>query len=121
MSKHAQMSARPLTFTFKIFSKPGGQFQWIKAPSSWRNPPFLSMYNPCPTRPVGSPLHPGFGRRRIRASTRRGSRRIYRHADRRVVVAYHALNHTFPIGTLGAMIADAGWRDDDLLRFGLIE
>jgi hypothetical protein len=37
------------------------------------------------------------------------------------VVAYHALNDTFPIGTLRAMIADAGWRDDDLLRFGLIE
>jgi predicted RNase H-like HicB family nuclease len=35
----------------------------------WRNLPFLSMHDACPTRPVGSPLHPGFGRRRIRAST----------------------------------------------------
>jgi predicted RNA binding protein YcfA (HicA-like mRNA interferase family) len=52
----------------------------------------------------------------------RGSHRIYRHADgRRVVVAYHALNDTFPIGTLRAMIADAGWQDDELLRLGLIE
>jgi len=34
---------------------------------------------------------------------------------------YHALNDTFPIGTLRAMIADAGWQDNDLLRFGLIE
>jgi predicted RNA binding protein YcfA (HicA-like mRNA interferase family) len=51
-----------------------------------------------------------------------GSHRIYRHADgRRVVVAYHALNDTFPIGTLRAMIADADWRDEDLLRLGLIE
>jgi hypothetical protein len=37
------------------------------------------------------------------------------------VVAYHALNDTFPIGTLRAMIADAGWQDSDLLRFGLIQ
>jgi predicted RNA binding protein YcfA (HicA-like mRNA interferase family) len=51
-----------------------------------------------------------------------GSHRIYRHADgRRVVVAYHALNDTFPIGTLRAMIADAGWQDDDLRRLGLME
>jgi predicted RNA binding protein YcfA (HicA-like mRNA interferase family) len=38
----------------------------------------------------------GFALQRVR-----GSHRIYRHADgRRVVVAYHALNETFPIGTL---------------------
>ena len=38
----------------------------------------------------------GFALQRVR-----GSHRIYRHADeRRVVVAYHALNDTFPIGTL---------------------
>ena len=59
----------------------------------------------------------GFALQRVR-----GSHRIYRHADgRRVVVAYHALNDTFPIGTLRAMITDAGWRDDDLLRLGLME
>ena len=52
----------------------------------------------------------------------RGSHRIYRHADgRRIVVAYHQLGDTFPVGTLRAMIADAGWQDDDLRRLGLIE
>lgn len=52
----------------------------------------------------------------------RGSHRIYRHGDgRRVVVAYHSLNDTFPIGTLRAMIDDAGWQDDDLRRLGLVE
>ena len=52
----------------------------------------------------------------------RGSHRIYRHADgRRVVVAYHALNDTFPIGTLRAMIEDAGWLEDDLRRVGVLE
>ena len=51
----------------------------------------------------------------------RGSHRIYRHPDgRRVVVAYHHLGDTFPIGTLRAMIADAEWADDDLRRLGLI-
>lgn len=52
----------------------------------------------------------------------RGSHRINRHAGgRRVVVAYHALSDTFPIGTLRAVIADAGWQDDDLRRLGLLE
>jgi len=37
-----------------------------------------------------------------------------------VVVAYHHLGDTFPIGTLRAMIADAGWDEDDLRRLGLI-
>jgi predicted RNA binding protein YcfA (HicA-like mRNA interferase family) len=51
----------------------------------------------------------------------RGSHRIYRHADgRRVVVAYHSLSDTFPIGTLRAMIEDAGWQDEDLRRLGLL-
>jgi predicted RNA binding protein YcfA (HicA-like mRNA interferase family) len=59
----------------------------------------------------------GFSLRRVR-----GSHRIYRHADgRRIVVAYHALNDSFPIGTLRAMIADAGWRDEDLQRLGLVQ
>lgn len=53
--------------------------------------------------------------------TSRGSHRIYRHPDgRRVVVAYHHVSDTFPIGTLRAMIADAGWYDDDLRRLGII-
>src|SRR5260370_41705894 len=123
MRKHSQISARPLTFTFKIFSKPGKQFQWIKAPSSsggtcrscqcmTRVPRGLSA-----RRFIRALEGDGFALQRVR-----GSHRIYRHADgRRVVVAYHALNDTFPIGTLRAMIADAGWQDDDLLRLGLIE
>jgi predicted RNA binding protein YcfA (HicA-like mRNA interferase family) len=53
--------------------------------------------------------------------TPRGSHRIYGHSDgRRVVVAYHHLSDTFPIGTLRAMITDAGWDQDDLRRLGLI-
>jgi hypothetical protein len=40
---------------------------------------------------------------------------------RRVVVAYHALGDTFPIGTLRGMIADAGWKDEDLRRLELVE
>lgn len=53
--------------------------------------------------------------------TSRGSHRIYRHPDgRRVVVAYHHLSDTFPIGTLRAMIADAEWEDDDRRRLRLI-
>ena len=52
----------------------------------------------------------------------RGSHRIYKHDDgRRVVVAYHALSDSFPIGTLRAMIADAGWQDEDLQRLKLTE
>jgi len=52
----------------------------------------------------------------------RGSHRIFRHPDgRRVVVAYHGLGDSFPIGTLRAMIADAGWQDEDLQRLGLLK
>jgi predicted RNA binding protein YcfA (HicA-like mRNA interferase family) len=59
----------------------------------------------------------GFALQRVR-----GSHRIYRHTDgRRVVVAYHGLGDTFPIGTLRAMIADAGWQDEDLRRVGLLK
>lgn len=47
----------------------------------------------------------------------RGSHRIYRHPDgRRVIVAFHALSDTFPIGTLKSMVADVGWTDADLRR-----
>ena len=38
-----------------------------------------------------------------------------------MIVAYHALGDTFPIGTLRAMLADAGWDDDDLGRLGLVK
>jgi len=59
----------------------------------------------------------GFELRRVR-----GSHRIYGHADgRRVVVAYHGLSDTFPIGTLRGMIADVGWMDEDLQRLELVE
>jgi predicted RNA binding protein YcfA (HicA-like mRNA interferase family) len=52
----------------------------------------------------------------------RGSHRVYRRGDgRRVVVAYHALSDTFPIGTLRSMVEDAGWKDDDLERLRLLE
>jgi len=79
------------------------------------------MFDACPTRPsarrfIRALEGDGFALQRVR-----GSHGIYRHADGRgVVVAYHALDDTFPIGTR-AMIADAGWRDGDLLRFELIE
>lgn len=57
----------------------------------------------------------GFGLTRTR-----GSHHIYRHPDgRRVVVAYHRLGDTFPTGTLKAMIADAGWAEEDLHHLGL--
>ena len=50
----------------------------------------------------------------------RGSHRIYAHPDgRRVVLAYHRLNDTFPLGTLKAMISDAGWNEHDLHRLNL--
>jgi len=58
----------------------------------------------------------GFSLRRVQ-----GSHRIYRHPDgRRVVVAYHSLSDTFPVGTLKAMIADAGWVEEDLRRLGFL-
>ena len=48
----------------------------------------------------------------------RGSHRIYRHPDgRRVVVAYHHLSDSFPIGTLRAMIADTGWTDEQVSSY----
>jgi predicted RNA binding protein YcfA (HicA-like mRNA interferase family) len=51
----------------------------------------------------------------------RGSHRIYRDAHgRRVVIAYHRLSDSFPVGTLKAMIGDAGWTDADLGRLDLL-
>ncbi len=56
----------------------------------------------------------------FRVMRTRGSHHIYRHKDgRRVVVAYHCLSDTFPIGTLKAMIADIAWSEADLLRLRL--
>ena len=52
----------------------------------------------------------------------RGSHRIYRHPKgRRVVVAYHALSDTFPIGTLKGMLEDVGWTEEDLRRLDLLK
>jgi predicted RNA binding protein YcfA (HicA-like mRNA interferase family) len=57
----------------------------------------------------------------FRLTRTRGSHHIYRHADgRRVIVAYHRLGNTFPIGTLKAMIDDIGWSEADLRRLGLL-
>jgi predicted RNA binding protein YcfA (HicA-like mRNA interferase family) len=63
-----------------------------------------------------SALHDGFVLKRTRASYH-----IYDRPDgRRVVVAYHRLNDTFPIETLKAMITDAGWDEADLRRLDLM-
>jgi predicted RNA binding protein YcfA (HicA-like mRNA interferase family) len=52
----------------------------------------------------------------------RGSHHIYRHPDgRRIVVAYHALNDTFALGTLKGMIVDIGWNEQDLYRLNLLK
>lgn len=60
-------------------------------------------------------LTDGFTLRRTR-----GSHRIYRHEDgRRVIVAYHRLGDSIPVGTLQAILADAGWSEHDLVRLGL--
>jgi len=61
MRKRSQISTRPLTSTFKTFFKQGRQYRWTKAPSNWRNLPFLSTYDARATRAVGSPFHSGFG------------------------------------------------------------
>ncbi len=37
-----------------------------------------------------------------------------------MVVAYHRIGDTFPVGTLKAMIADIAWTDADLHRLGLL-
>jgi mRNA interferase HicA len=58
----------------------------------------------------------------FRLTRTRGSHRLYRHDDgRRVTVAYHSLSDTFPIGTLRAMIEDAGLTENDLRRLGLLK
>jgi predicted RNA binding protein YcfA (HicA-like mRNA interferase family) len=56
----------------------------------------------------------------FRLTRTRGSHHMYRHPDgRRVVVAYHRVSDSFPVGTLKAMIADIGWSEEDLRRLGL--
>ena len=52
----------------------------------------------------------------------RGSHRIYRHPDgRRIIIAYHHLSDTFPIGTLTAIINGAEWTEEDFRRLGLLK
>ena len=49
-----------------------------------------------------------------------GSHHVYKHQDgRRVVVAYHHLGETIPLGTLASIIEDAEWSDEDLIRLRL--
>jgi predicted RNA binding protein YcfA (HicA-like mRNA interferase family) len=51
----------------------------------------------------------------------RGSHRIFRNSKgRRVLVAYHHLSDTFPVGTLYGMVKDAGWTDEEIKRLGLL-
>ncbi len=58
----------------------------------------------------------GFAYRR-----RKGSQRVYRHADgRRVVVHYHRGSDTLPLGTLRQILEATHWTEDDLRRLGLL-
>ncbi|MEW6236181.1 MAG: type II toxin-antitoxin system HicA family toxin [Candidatus Omnitrophota bacterium] len=51
----------------------------------------------------------------------RGSHRRYRHPSGHcVTVSYHNPGELFPIGTLKGMIYDAGWKEEDLERLGLL-
>ena len=57
----------------------------------------------------------------FRQSKKRGGHLIFRHLDgRRVILSYHVSGDTFPPKTLKAMIKDAGWTEEDLVRLGLI-
>jgi predicted RNA binding protein YcfA (HicA-like mRNA interferase family) len=54
-------------------------------------------------------------------TTRRKGTLLYRHSDgRRVEVHFHSSGQTFPMGTLRAMLEDAGWAVEDLKRLGLV-
>ena len=51
----------------------------------------------------------------------KGSHHFFSHPDGRiVVVAYHRLSDTFPVGTLKGMLADTNWQEHDLQRLGLL-
>ena len=57
----------------------------------------------------------------FRQTGKSGGHLIFRHPDgRRVVLSYHKSGDTFPPKTLKSMIRDAGWREDDLERLGLV-
>lgn len=52
---------------------------------------------------------------------RKGSQRVYRHADgRRVVVHYHRGSDTLPPGTLRQILDATRWTEGDLRRLGLL-
>jgi len=52
---------------------------------------------------------------------RSGATFVFLHPDgRRVVVHYHRSGQTFPLGTLRAMLQNAGWTPEDLKRLKLI-
>jgi len=52
---------------------------------------------------------------------RKGSQRVYRHADgRRVVIHFHHTRDTLPPGTLQSFLTGAQWIEADLKRLGLI-
>jgi predicted RNA binding protein YcfA (HicA-like mRNA interferase family) len=49
-----------------------------------------------------------------------GSHRVFKHKDgRRIVIAYHHLGETIPIGTLKAIIDSTEWCEKDLIRLKL--
>ena len=59
----------------------------------------------------------GFGYRK-----RKGSQRVYRHADgRRVVLHYHHSKDTLPLGTLKSFLDGTNWTEQDLKRLRLID
>ncbi len=60
-------------------------------------------------------------RDRFVIARRSGPTSLFLHADgRRVVVQYHALGQTFPVGTLRAMLLQTQWTNADLQRLKLI-
>ncbi len=53
---------------------------------------------------------------------RRGSQRVYRHADgRRVVIHYHRGTDTLPLGTLRQILEATRWTEEDLRRLRLLK
>lgn len=52
---------------------------------------------------------------------RKGSQRVYRHADgRRVILHFHHTKDTLPPGTLQSFLTGAQWTEADLKRLGLV-
>jgi predicted RNA binding protein YcfA (HicA-like mRNA interferase family) len=52
---------------------------------------------------------------------RKGSQRVYRHADgRRVVLLHYHAKDTLTPGTLKSFLQGTNWAEEDLMRLGLI-